>query len=112
LKVRFENWKYLGDNIFLKKCEKALQADFDLLTGRTEKCSNVRDQCFGNQRIFFWRRSQLSTVFLNATEGPVFLGKSEVWEGNLFAVDSQLCEKAVVRGMPKNLWNNDSWGPL
>ncbi len=49
-------------------------------------------------RIFAEDGAIVEHSILNATDGPIYLGKdSEIWEGNLIRGAFALCEKAVVK---------------
>ncbi|GGW32279.1 GlmU family protein [Arenibacter certesii] len=97
---------YVGDvlrientwDIFSKNAE-ALQADFDLIThGRKSAPISKTNDLICPENIFLEEGAKVEFSVLNATDGPIYLGKnSEVWEGNLIRGGFALCEKAVVK---------------
>ncbi|WP_026809261.1 GlmU family protein [Arenibacter latericius] len=92
--LRIENtW-----DIFSKNAE-ALQADFDLITeGRKSAPISKTNDLICPENIFLEEGAKVEYSILNATDGPIYLGKnSEVWEGNLIRGGFALCEKAVVK---------------
>ncbi|MDT7830260.1 GlmU family protein [Pricia sp. S334] len=85
-------------DIFEKNAE-ALEADFELITaGRTSAPISKSNTLICPERIFAEAGARVEHSILNATEGPIYLGKnSEVWEGNLIRGAFALCERAVVK---------------
>lgn len=85
-------------DIFSKNAE-AIQADFDLITkGRESAPISKTNDLICPENIFLEEGAKVEFSILNATEGPIYLGKdSEVWEGNLIRGGFALCEKAVVK---------------
>jgi len=85
-------------DIFEKNAE-ALQADFDLITeGRTSAPISKSNTLICPERIFAEDGAVVEHSILNATDGPIYLGRdSEIWEGNLIRGGFALCEKAVVK---------------
>ncbi len=85
-------------DIFEKNAE-AIQADFDLVTeGRTSAPISKSNTLICPNRIFAEDGAVVEHSILNATDGPIYLGKdSEIWEGNLIRGGFALCEKAVVK---------------
>ncbi|MCM4168249.1 hypothetical protein KCTC52924_03811 [Arenibacter antarcticus] len=102
----YRHIKYEGDvlrientwDIFSKNAE-ALQADFDLITeGRESAPISKTNDLICPENIFLEEGAKVEFSILNATDGPIYLGKnSEVWEGNLIRGGFALCEKAVVK---------------
>lgn len=85
-------------DIFEKNGE-AIQADFDLITaGRKSAPISKTNSLVRPDRIFAEEGAIVEHSVLNATDGPIYLGKqSEIWEGNLIRGGFALCEKAVVK---------------
>lgn len=85
-------------DIFSKNAE-ALQADFDLITkGRKSAPISKTNDLICPENIFLEEGARVEFSMLNASEGPIYLGKdSEVWEGNLIRGGFALCERAVVK---------------
>lgn len=105
--LRIENtW-----DIFSKNGE-ALQADFDLLTeGRKSAPISKTNSLINPENIFLEEGASVEYSILNASEGPIYLGKnSEVWEGNLIRGGFALCEKAVVK-MGAKIYGPTTVGP-
>lgn len=105
--LRIENtW-----DIFSKNGE-AMQADFDLLTkGRKSAPISKTNSLVNPENIFLEEGASVEYSILNASEGPIYLGKnSEVWEGNLIRGGFALCEKAVVK-MGARIYGPTTVGP-
>ena len=105
--LRIENtW-----DIFSKNGE-AMQADFDLLTkGRKSAPISKTNSLVNPENIFMEEGASVEYSILNASEGPIYLGKnSEVWEGNLIRGGFALCEKAVVK-MGARIYGPTTVGP-
>jgi len=82
-------------DIFYKN-EKALQADFDLLTERTEKCSQFPRPSLVPANIFWRKEPSVEYSILKATEGPYIWEKFRGYgEGNLIRGGFALCEKKL-----------------
>ncbi|MCK0145443.1 GlmU family protein [Arenibacter sp. F26102] len=98
-------------DIFSKNGE-ALQADFDLLTeGRKSAPISKTNSLVNPENIFLEEGASVEYSILNASEGPIYLGKnSEVWEGNLIRGGFALCEKAVVK-MGARIYGPTTVGP-
>ena len=105
--IRIENtW-----DIFSKNGE-AMQTDFDLLTkGRKSAPISKTNSLVNPGNIFLEEGASVEYSILNASEGPIYLGKnSEVWEGNLIRGGFALCEKAVVK-MGARIYGPTTVGP-
>ncbi len=98
-------------DIFSKNGE-ALQADFDFLTkGRKSALISNTNQLICPENIFLEEGAKVEYSILNATEGPIYLGKdSEVWEGNLIRGALALCNNAVVK-MGAKIYGPTTVGP-
>ncbi len=98
-------------DIFSKNGE-ALQADFDLITsGRESAPIPESNTLIHPERIFLEEGATVEHSILNATEGPIYLGKdSEVWEGNLIRGAFALCNNAVVK-MGAKIYGPTTIGP-
>ena len=98
-------------DIFSKNGE-ALQADFDLLTsGRKSAPIPQSNTLIRPERIFLEEGAIVEHSILNATDGPIYLGKnSEVWEGNLIRGAFALCDNAVVK-MGAKIYGATTIGP-
>ncbi|MGS0524103.1 GlmU family protein [Zobellia nedashkovskayae] len=90
----------------------ALQADFDFITaGRKSQPIPKSNTLIHPERIFMEEGAQVEHSILNATDGPIYLGKnSEVWEGNLIRGAFALCDNAVVK-MGAKIYGATTIGP-
>lgn len=98
-------------DIFSKNGE-ALQADFDFITkDRKSAPISKTNTLIKPENIFLEEGAIVEHSILNATEGPIYLGKnSEIWEGNLIRGAFALCEKAVVK-MGAKIYGPTTIGP-
>ena len=85
-------------DIFAKN-DAALRADFDLLTeDRTSQPIPKSVNVIAPEHIFIEEGAQLEFVTLNASTGPIYIGKdSEIMEGSVIRGPFALCEHAVVK---------------
>lgn len=85
-------------DIFAKN-DAALRADFDLLTeDRTSQPIPQSVNVIAPEQIFIEEGAQLEFVTLNASTGPIYIGKdSEIMEGSVIRGPFALCEHAVVK---------------
>ena len=115
----FKNIEFKGDviritntwDIFSKNAE-ALQADFDLITeGRKSAPISKTNNLIHPENIFLEEGAKVEYSILNATEGPIYLGKdSEIWEGSLIRGAFALCNNAVVK-MGAKMYGATTVGP-
>lgn len=98
-------------DIFAKNGE-ALQQDFDLLTkGRNSAPISNTNRLISPENIFLEKGAKVEYSILNASEGPIYLGKdSEVMEGNMIRGGFALCERAVVK-MGAKIYGPTTVGP-
>ena len=98
-------------DIFSKNAD-AIREDFDLLTeGRKSqpipKSVNVIDK----ENIFIAEGAKLEFVTLNATNGPIYIGKdTEIMEGSVIRGPFALCEGAIVK-MAAKIYGATTIGP-
>ncbi len=99
-------------DIFSKNGE-ALQADFDFLTeGRKSAPISKTNSLINPKNIFLEEGASVEYSILNATEGPIYLGKdAEVWEGSLIRGAFALCSNAVVK-MGAKMYGPTTVGPF
>jgi len=98
-------------DIFSKNRE-ALVADFDFLTAgrKTAPISNT-NRLIHSERIFLEEGAQVEYSILNATDGPIYIGKdAQVWEGSLIRGAFALCANAVVK-MGAKIYGATTIGP-
>ena len=90
----------------------ALTADFDLITkGRKSAPISSTNHLINAENIFLEEGASVEYSILNATNGPIYLGKdSEILEGNLIRGAFALCEKAVVK-MGAKIYGPTTVGP-
>lgn len=90
----------------------ALQEDYDLLTkGRKSAPISGTNHLINAENIFLEEGAKVEYSILNATHGPIYLGKdSEILEGNLIRGGFALCEKAVVK-MGAKIYGPTTVGP-
>jgi UDP-N-acetylglucosamine diphosphorylase/glucosamine-1-phosphate N-acetyltransferase len=98
-------------DIFDKNAE-ILQSDFDFITkGRTSQPISKTNNLIHPERIFLEEGAKVEFSILNATDGPIYLGKnSEIWEGSLIRGGLALCEHAIVK-MGGKLYGATTIGP-
>ncbi|WP_339656203.1 GlmU family protein [uncultured Maribacter sp.] len=98
-------------DIFDKNAE-ILQSDFDFLTkGRTSQPISKTNHLIHPERIFLEEGAKVEFSILNATDGPIYLGKdSEIWEGSLIRGGLALCEHAIVK-MGGKIYGATTIGP-
>ncbi|WP_420602154.1 GlmU family protein [Flagellimonas sp.] len=99
-------------DIFSKNGE-ALQADFDLITaGRKSAPISDTNRLTCPENIFLEEGASVEHSILNATKGPIYLGKNaEIWEGCMVRGALALCESAVVK-MGAKMYGPTTVGPF
>ncbi|MBP6373843.1 MAG: GlmU family protein [Flavobacterium sp.] len=82
-----------------QKNEAALRADFDFLTeDRTSQPIPASVNVIAPENIFIEEGAQLQFVTLNASTGPIYIGKdTEIMEGSVIRGPFALCDHAVVK---------------
>ena len=96
--VRIENtW-----DIFSKNAA-AIREDFELLTeDRKSQPIPKSVNTIAKENIFIEEGAKLEFVTLNATNGPIYIGKdTEIMEGSVIRGPFALCEGAIVKMMAK-----------
>ena len=90
----------------------AITADFELITdGRTSLAIPERTEAFNTEKIFIEEGAQLPLCVLNATNGPIYIGKnSEIMEGSLVRGPFALCEGSVLK-MGAKIYGSTTVGP-
>lgn len=90
----------------------ALQRDYDLLTkGRNSAPLSSTNRVIRPENIFLEEGAKVEHSILNATEGPIYLGKdSEIMEGNMIRGAFALCDHAVVK-MGAKIYGPTTVGP-
>ncbi|MFD0962974.1 GlmU family protein [Pseudofulvibacter geojedonensis] len=105
--IRIENtW-----DIFSKNAE-AIKADFDLLT--KDKVSQPIPegvQCLGREQIFIEKGAQVLFSTLNATDGPIYIGKeATIMESCSVRGPFALCNNATLK-MGAKIYGGTTIGP-
>ncbi len=92
--------------------DKALKADFELITkGRKSEPIPEGVQYLNKESIFIEEGAQVLFSVLNATEGPIYIGKDTlVMEGSLIRGPFAMCEHAVVK-MGSKVYGATTLGP-
>ena len=98
-------------DIFSKN-EVAIVADFKALTkGRKYQKPDSSNQVFGAENIFIEQGAKVSCAVLNATTGPIYIGKdAEVMEGSLIRGPFALCEHSTLK-MGTKIYGATTIGP-
>jgi UDP-N-acetylglucosamine diphosphorylase/glucosamine-1-phosphate N-acetyltransferase len=107
--INIENYEAIAYNETILKIEHswdifvtngdAIQTDFDLLT-QDRQSQPIPNSCnvLGAERIFIEEGAKLEFATLNASSGPIYIGKdAEVMEGSLIRGPFALCEHATVK---------------
>ena len=98
-------------DIFSKNHE-AIRRDFELLTqGRTSQPIPETTVAFNEAAIFIEEGAKLPLCSLNATDGPIYIGKNaEIMEGAMIRGPFALCEGATVK-MSAKIYSGTTIGP-
>lgn len=98
-------------DIFSKNTE-AIQRDFDMLTeGRESQPIPEFTVAFQKENIFIEEGAKLPLCSLNATDGPIYIGKdAEVMEGAMIRGPFALCDHATVK-MGAKIYGGTTVGP-
>ena len=93
--------------------DKAIQADFDLLTeGRTSQPIPDGVHTIQKQNIFIEQGATVSYSSLNASKGPIYIGKdSEIMEGCLVRGPFALGESSILK-MGTKVYGATTVGPF
>src|SRR5690606_19632629 len=85
-------------DIFAKN-DAAIREDFELLTeDRTSQAIPKSVNCISPENIFIEEGAQLEYVTLNASTGPIYIGKdAEIMGGSVIRGPFALCEHAQVK---------------
>ena len=99
-------------DIFSKNAA-AIIADFELITaGRASAQIPERTEAFNTDQIFIEEGAQLPSCILNATNGPIYIGKNtEIMEGSLVRGPFALCEGSILK-MGAKIYGPTTIGPV
>lgn len=107
--VNFDEYKHIefeGELIQIKNTwdifslnNKAIREDFDLITeGRTSEPIPETVQTINKENIFIEEGAKLTFATLNATNGPIYIGKNaEIMEGCVVRGALAMCENSVLK---------------
>ncbi|MBP2833080.1 GlmU family protein [Aquimarina sp. U1-2] len=98
-------------DIFSKN-EEAINQDFALLTqGRKSQAIPESNTIIAPENIFIEEGAQLECATLNASNGPIYIGKNtEVMEGSLIRGPFALCDHATIK-MGAKIYGGTTVGP-
>lgn len=90
----------------------AIQADFNLITAeRTSASIPEKTVVFNPEAIFIEEGAKLPLCVLNATDGPIYIGKnSEIMEGSMVRGPFALCEGSTLK-MGTKIYGPTTVGP-
>ncbi|NOR26923.1 MAG: glucose-1-phosphate thymidylyltransferase [Lutibacter sp.] len=120
--VNFENYEHEDFNFDLIQIkntwdifslnDQAISDDFELITeGRKSQSIPVGVQCINEKNIFIEEGAQVLFSILNATEGPIYIGKdSLIMEGSLIRGPFSLGEQSVIK-MGAKIYGATTIGP-
>ncbi|MGB0930997.1 MAG: GlmU family protein, partial [Chitinophagales bacterium] len=99
-------WDIFGYN------SEAIQHDFEMLTfNQTSENSSATNTLLNPNNIFIAEGASVQGAFLNATNGPIYIGKNAtVMEGSLIRGPFALCENGVVK-MGTKIYGGTTIGP-
>lgn len=98
-------------DIFVRN-DTAIRDDYKLLTkGRKSQPLSETNQVLGAENIFVEKGARVECTILNATNGPVYIGKdAEIMEGAVIRGPFALCEGAQVK-MSAKIYGPTTIGP-
>ncbi|MBQ4821800.1 GlmU family protein [Aquimarina sp. MMG016] len=98
-------------DIFSKN-ERAIQEDFELLTkGRKSQAIPDSNNIIAAENIFLEEGAKLEFVTLNASGGPIYIGKdAEIMEGSIIRGPFVLCDYATIK-MGAKIYGGTTVGP-
>ena len=117
----YEKIEYADEDLFriehtwdiFSKNHEAIKRDFELLTkGRKSQPIPKTATAFHPEQIFIEEGAKLPLCSLNATDGPIYIGKNaEIMEGALIRGPFALCEGATVK-MGSKIYTGCTIGPF
>ncbi len=120
--VDFSTYKYIdfeGEAIRIEKTwdifsynDKAIKADFNFITeGRKSQPISSTNKVINPENIFLEEGAKVEYAILNATDGPIYVGKdAEIWEGSIIRGSLALCEHATVK-LGAKIYGGTTAGP-
>ncbi len=115
----FEQIEYISELLQVKNTwdifslnAEAIQQDFNFLTEGRESAEIPQTvHCFNKKNIFVEEGAILTLASLNATDGPIYIGKdAEVMEGSMVRGPFALCEKSTLK-MASKIYGGTTIGP-
>lgn len=105
------DWINRPNHIFLFNGQEIIN-DFNRITlGRQSTQPSLSNRILGNHPIFIEEGAKVECAILNASEGPIYIGKNaEIMEGCLVRGPLALCEGAVLK-MGTKAYSNTTLGP-
>lgn len=99
-------WDIFGYN------SEAIQSDFEVLTSNeTSENLSATNTLLNPNNIFIAEGASVQGAFLNATDGPIYIGKNAtVMEGSLIRGPFALCDNGVVK-MGAKIYGGTTIGP-
>lgn len=116
-KTKSKEWK--GDSILkinhfwdiFSLNGKAIEQDYKLLTKGKKSAKVSKTNILIGKNIFIEKGAKLECVVLNATEGPIYIGKgSELMEGSMIRGPFALCEGSTIK-MGAKIYGPTTIGP-
>ncbi|ARV14304.1 GlmU family protein [Polaribacter sp. SA4-12] len=91
---------------------EAIQQDFDLITeGRTSQPIPEGTRCINKENIFIEEGAEITFATLNASEGPIYIGKDAViLENSAVKGPFAMCEHSVLK-MGAKIYGGTTLGP-
>lgn len=79
--------------------DRAIREDFELITkNRKGQALSASNKVIGAENIFVEEGAKVECACLNATEGPIYIGKNaEIMEGSVVRGPFAMCENAVLK---------------
>lgn len=92
---------------------QAIEFDYDLLTeGRKSQPISQTNKVLHAERIFLEEGAKVEFSILNASEGPIYIGKdAEIMEGSMIRGGLALCEHAKIN-MGAKIYSGCTIGPF
>ncbi|MFV0194583.1 GlmU family protein [Empedobacter falsenii] len=92
---------------------QAIEFDYDLLTeGRKSQPISQTNQVLHAERIFLEEGAKVEFSILNASEGPIYIGKdAKIMEGSMIRGGLALCEHAKIN-MGAKIYSGCTIGPF
>lgn len=90
-----------------------LTQDFERITqGRASAPISTTNQVIASQNIFIEEGAKVECAILNASEGPIYIGKNaEVMEGSMLRGSIALCDNAMIK-MGAKIYGGTTIGPF